>query len=139
MSKRNRRKRQHGQPPVPRPELWLGLSAVKLLKDALVFFEHFLAHEHPALPNLPFAREVTAGLRTKLEEMLQREEWEKETPFDYNEIHLLHTSACMYLIELKSSHRQDLIPACITLCEQLLLAVQEVDREVHGQQDRKGG
>ena len=64
---------------------------------------------------------------------IQMEEWEKETPFDYNEIHILYSSVHMYLIELKFTHQHRFIPPCIALCKQLSLIVEHVDREANSQ------
>lgn len=132
MSRKNRHKRQARQAQ-PDSKIFFSLPTVRLLKDALGFFESFLHCKAESLPNIPFAREVTAALHTKLEDMLQREEWEKETPFDYNEIHILYTCVHMYLIELKFTHRHSLIPPCIALCQQFSVIVEHVDREVDSQ------
>lgn len=70
-------------------------------------------------------------LHTKLEEMLQKEDWEEETPFDYNEVHILYSAVHMYLIELKFAHKQDLIAPCIKLCQQFSLIVEHADKEVY--------
>jgi len=129
LSRKNQRKR-HTQQSQPDSKIFFSLPTVRLLKDALGFFERFLDCKDNSLPNIPFAKEVTDGLRTKLEDMLQREEWEKETPFDYNEIHILYTSVHMYLIELKFTRQQRLIPPCIALCKQFSRIVEHVDREV---------
>ncbi|QBD75199.1 hypothetical protein EPA93_03995 [Ktedonosporobacter rubrisoli] len=132
MSRKNRRKR-HTQQSQPDSKIFFSLLTVRLLKDALHFFEAFLRCEPDKTPNLPFAKEVVAGLKAKLNEMLEREEWHEETPLDYNEIHLLHTSCAMYLIELKFTHQYTLIPPCIQLCKQLALVVEHVDKEVRSQ------
>lgn len=133
MSRRNREKRHHAPQPESNSKLFLGLGAVKLLKDALAFFERFLDCQPDTLSNVPFAREVTAELRIKLEDMLQREEWEKDTPFDYNEIHLLHTSLQMYLIELQFTYQRHLIPPCTVLCRQFGVIAKHVERETRSQ------
>jgi hypothetical protein len=129
LSKRNRRKRQEQQQPPPDSKIYFSLPTVRLLKEALGFFETFLICEPAKLPNLPFAKEVVANLKVKLSDMLEHEEWHEETPLDYNEIYLLHTSCAMYLIELEFTHRYDLIPPCIQLCKQLALVVEHVNTE----------
>ncbi|MFL5629535.1 MAG: hypothetical protein ACJ788_28510 [Ktedonobacteraceae bacterium] len=129
MSKKNRRKR-HEREQQPNSKIYFSLPTVRLLKDALGFLETFLICEPEKTPNLPFAREVVARLKVKLSEMLEREEWNEETPLDYNEVHLLHTSCAMYLIELEFTHRYDLIPPCLQLCKQLALVVEHANKEV---------
>jgi hypothetical protein len=122
---------KHPRPqPQPDSKIYFSLPAVRLLKDALGFFEMFFLCGPEILPNLPFAKEVVAVLKVKLSEMLQREEWNEETPLDYNEVHILYASCRMYLIELKFSHRYELVPACIALCQQLALVVEHIDKEV---------
>ena len=133
MSRRNRKKRHHAPQPEPESKILFSLQTVRLLKDALGFFETFLRCEPDKTPNLPFAKEVVARLKVKLSDMLEREEWNEETPLDYNEIHLLHTSCAMYLIELGVTHRYALIPPCIRLCKQLARVVEHVDKETHSQ------
>jgi hypothetical protein len=125
LSKKNRRRRQAHQPQ-PDSKIFFSLPTVRLLKDALSFFEGFLYGKVEPLPNIPFAKDVTAGLHTKLDDMLQREEWEKEIPFDYNEIHILYSSVHMYLIELRFTHQHRLIPPCIALCKQFSMIIEHV-------------
>jgi hypothetical protein len=128
LSKKHRCKR-YERAPQPASKLYFSLATARLLKDALGFFEMVLACEPENLPNLPFAKQVVSELKTKLDDMLQREEWEKETPLDYNEVHLLYTCCAMYLIELKCAHRYDLLPPCIKLYKQLALVVEHVNKE----------
>ncbi len=100
------------------PRVFFTLSAVRLLKDALYLFEEGILRTTDHLPNISFAEEVIDRLKIKLDDMMQREEWERETPFDYNEIHILYASTHMYLVSLKFSGKENLRPACITLCKQ---------------------
>jgi hypothetical protein len=58
--------------------------------------------------------------------LLPSEEWEKETPFDYNEVHILYSSVQMYPIELQFTRQHRLIAPCIALCMQLSLIVTHV-------------
>jgi len=132
LSRKNRRKR-HARVPQPDSKIMFSLPTVRLLKSAVGFFERFLNSKENTLPKSPFAKEVTAGLRTKLEDMLQKEEWEKETPFDYNEVHILSASVQMYLIELRFTRQHRLIPPCIDLCKQLSVIVEHIDGEGNSQ------
>ena len=65
---------------------------VRLLKDAVCVLEGMLSQHSDILPNTPFARAVASGLKTKLYDMLQLEDWQRETPFDYNEIRIARVS-----------------------------------------------
>lgn len=119
-----KKKRKHRHQPQPAPKIVFTLPTVRLLKNALGVFESVLLHEPRILPNMSFAKEVVSQLKTKLDDMLQREEWEKETSFDYNEVHILYAAVHMYLINLKSSRQENLIPPCIGLCDQLSVIVE---------------
>ncbi len=134
--KRKRRRHSGERNPQPNSKLFFSLPTVRILKDALCFFESFLNGKSDTLPNIPFAKEVVAELKRKLSEMLEREEWNKDTPLDYNEIHLLHTSCAMYLIELAYLHKADLLPPCIALCKQLAIVVEQAEKDV-AQEKRK--
>ena len=124
MSKRNRRK-LHEQQPQPNSKIFFTLPAVRLLKDALCLFERVLFCEPEKLPNIPFAKQVVSELKTKLDDLLQREEWEKETPLDYNEVCVLYAAVHMYLINLQFSHREEFILPCIALCKQFTAIVEQ--------------
>lgn len=78
-----------------------------MLKDAVVVFERMLLQKPDDLPNVPFAKEVVGGLKTKLDDMLQLEEWNKETSFDSNEVHVLDAAVHLYLIEWKFSQKDE--------------------------------
>jgi hypothetical protein len=109
------------------PKIFFSLPTVRLLKDALRLFETVLWSEPEKLPNSPFAKQVVAELKSKLDDILQREEWEKKTPLDYNELCILSAAVHMYLIDLQLSHRDTLIKPCITLCKQFSLLVKQID------------
>ena len=137
LSKRNRRKR-HEQQPQPDSKIFFTLLTVRLLKDSLCLFERVLFCEPEKLPNIPFAKQVVSTLKTKLDDMLQREEWEKETPLDYNEICVLYAAVHMYLIELQFSNREEFILPCIALCKQFAVIVEQTGLKQIAQQKRKG-
>lgn len=126
MGKKKRRNCQPA-PPQPTPKILFTLPTVRLLKDAVDIFETMLSQHHDTLPNVPFAREVTAGLKTKLDEMLQLEDWNRETPFDYNEVHILYAAVHLYLVKLKLSRADDLLWPCIALCRQFSLMVESAN------------
>lgn len=94
---------------------------VRLLKDAVCVLEGMLSQNSDTLPNIPFASEVAAGLKTKLDDMLQLEDWHRETSFDYNEVHILYAAVHIYLVKLKFSQKEDVIQLCIELCQQFSL------------------
>lgn len=104
---------------------------VRLLKDAVCALEGMLSQNADTLPNVPFASEVAAGLKTKLDEMLQLEDWQRETPFDYNEIHILYAAVHSYLVKLKFSQKEDVILLCIELCQQFSLIVESAHMKQH--------
>lgn len=118
-----KKKRKHQQLQ-PAPKIVFTLPTVQLLKNALGAFESVLLREPRILPNMSFAKEVVSQLKTKLDDMLQMEDWEKQTPFDYNEVHILYAAVHMYLLNLKSSRQENLIPLCIGLCDQLSVIVE---------------
>jgi hypothetical protein len=136
LSRRNKEKRHHQQPE-PDSKIYFSFGTVKLLKDALNFFEAYLLAEPEKTPNLPFVKEVTANLKIKFSDMLEREEWNKDTPLDYNEIHLLFTACHMYLIQLKFTHQYALISPCTQLCKQLARVIDHVNKEVEQEKRKK--
>lgn len=137
MSKRNRPKR-HEQKLQPASMIFFTLPTVRLLKDALCLFESVLMCEPEKLPNIPFAKQVVSALKIKLDDMLQREEWEKETPLDYNEVCILYAAVHMYLIELQFSYRDEFISPCIALCKQFAAIVEQTGLKQIAVQKRKG-
>lgn len=130
MGKKKRRDHQPVQPQ-PTPKILFTLPTARLLKDAVDVFETMLSQHHDSLPNVPFAREVTAGIKTKLDEMLQLEDWNRETPFDYNEVHILYAAVHLYLVKLKLSRKEELLLPCIALCRQFSLMVESAKIEQH--------
>jgi hypothetical protein len=118
-----KKKRRCNAQPQTGPHIVFSLPTVRLLKDALCLFESILMVKPESLPNIPFAKQVVFELKTKLDEMLQREEWEKETPLDYNEIWILYASVHLYLVDLQFAHQDTLIKPCIALCKQFALIV----------------
>jgi hypothetical protein len=111
-----KRSKRRGQPQQP-AQVFFTLPTIRLINDALCAFEKVLLQKPGDLPNIPFAKEVVFQLKNKLEDMLQMEDWDKRTPFDYNEIHVLYAAVHMYLIELKFTHQDALLAPCIALCQ----------------------
>ncbi|HLG66161.1 MAG TPA: hypothetical protein VKY19_29860 [Ktedonosporobacter sp.] len=126
MGKKRRRAHQPAQPQ-PVSTILFTLPTVRLLKDAICIFETMLPQNPANLPNVPFARAVTAALKTKLDQMLQLEDWNRETPFDYNEVHILYAAIRIYLIKLKSSQKEELALTCTVLCRQFSLMVESAN------------
>jgi hypothetical protein len=120
LSKKRKRTRKNQHHPC----MYFTLPALRLIKQCLTTFEAHLLQTTTPLPNILLAEQTLSQLQGKLDDMLQKEEWEKETPFDYNEIHILYAAAHMYLVDLKFSHQENLMPACILLCKQFSLMVE---------------
>ncbi len=125
LNKRNRRK-QHIQQTQAKSKILFSLPTIRQLSDALYLFERVLFSKPDKLPNIPFAKQVVSGLKTKLNDMLQREEWEKETPLDYNEICVLYAAVHMHLIDLQISRQEEFIQPCIALCKQFAEIVEQI-------------
>lgn len=136
MSKKHTRKRYKPEEQSPDEAIYFSLPIIRILKEALTFFETLFRDKGDMLPNVSFAKAVVAELKGKLDDMLQREDWTNETPLDYNEIYLLYTSCAMYLIELHNQHKYELVPPCTSLCKQLSLVVEHVEKKA-AQEKRK--
>jgi len=121
---KKRKGERQPMPSQPTSKLLLTLPTVRLLKDAMRVFEESLAQNGDHLSNVPFAREVIARVKTKLDEMLQLEDWKRETPFDYNEVHLLYAAVHLYLADLKLAQTDELLLPCLVLCWQFSLMVE---------------
>lgn len=130
MGKKKRRQRQSKQPQAS-SKIYFTLPMVRLLKDAVCVLEGMLSQNAAPLPNIPFAREVTTGLKTKLDDMLQLEDWHRETPFDYNEVHILYAAVHIYLVKLKFSQKEDVLLLCIELCRQFSLIAESAHVKQH--------
>lgn len=90
-----------------------------------------LSQSADTLLNIPFASEVAAGLKTKLNDMLQLEDWQRETPFDYNEVHILYAAVHIDLVKLKFSQEEEVILLCIELCQQFSRIVESAHMKLH--------
>lgn len=124
MSKKPKRNKQRaGTTPQP-SKVMFTFAAVRMLKDALHLVDEAFMHNTKPLPNLEFGIEVLAGLKQKIDDMLQGEDWDKETPFDYNEMHILYAAVHMYLVDLSLARNEQLMPTCLQLCKQFSLAIE---------------
>ncbi len=124
LSRKSKRKKQRAAS-VPAPsKILFTFAAVRMLKDALSVVDEAFARNTMPLPNLEFGIEVLAGLKQKIDDMLQGEEWDKETPFDYNELHILYAAIHMYLVDLSLARNEQLMPTCLQLCKQFSRAVE---------------
>lgn len=127
MSKKSRRKKQRVVNSQPPQKIIFTFVTARMLKDALLLVnEAFLRNTQP-LPNLELGLETLAGLKVKLDEMLQGEDWNKETPFDYNEIHILYAAIHMWLVQLTFEKNDTQIELCIILCKQFSRLVEQLD------------
>ena len=95
-----------------------------MLKDALRLVDEAFTCNTTPLPNSRFGIEVLTSLKQKIDDMLQGEDWDKETPFDYNELHILYAAVHMYLVDLTLNGNQQLMPTCLQLCKQFSRAVE---------------
>src|SRR5581483_6453215 len=84
----------------PPPKIIFTFETVKMLREALKLVDEAFIRNTQPLPNLDLALETTLTLRTKLSDMVEQEDWEKETPLDYNEICILYAAIHMYLVQL---------------------------------------
>ncbi len=98
-----------------------------MLREALHLVDEAFIRNTQPLPNLELAFETTLNLKTKLMNMIEQEDWEKETPFDYNEIHILYASIHMYLVQLTFIKDDKQLPSCLRLCKQFSLLVEQAD------------
>lgn len=125
--------RRHSSPQPYPANVYVPLPTARLLQEGLRTFERLLWQKPDNVPNVPFAKEVVSRLKTKLEDMLQREEWEKETPFDYNEIQILYAGIHIYLLNALISRQDEVLLPCLALCRQFGQLVEDVDvKQVKG-------
>ena len=119
MSRKRQRKKQYAVSVPPPSKVAFTLAAVRMLRDALRLVDETFARNTKPLPHIKLGLETVEGLKRKLDDMLQREEWDYETPFDYNEMHILYAAIHMYLADLTMDNDQHLMPTCLHLCKQL--------------------
>ena len=127
MSKKSKRRKQRAVHAHPPQKVIFTFSAVRMLKDALYLMKESFVRNTEPLPNLKLAEKTLEGLQIKLDEMLQGEEWEKETPFDYNEVRFLCAAIHMYLAKLHVYHQSTQMPDCITLCTYFSKLVERIE------------
>lgn len=127
MSKKNKHKKPRIVSSEPPTRIVFSFAAVRMLKDALGLVDQAFQYNTKSLPNLELAVEVLASLQIKLDEMLQQEDWEKETPFDYNEIHILYAAIHMWLAKLTFEGKHTQIELCLVLCKQFARLVERIE------------
>jgi hypothetical protein len=99
---------------------------VRILKDALRLVDEAFARNAQPLPNLELGQQTLGSLKAKLDDMLQCEDWQKETPFDYNELHILYAAIHMYLVDLSLAGDHQLMPTCLQLCKYFSATIEAV-------------
>lgn len=124
MSKKPKRNKQRATTTPQPSKVMFTFAAVRMLKDALRLVDEAFTRNTTPLPNLEFGKETLRGLQQKIDDMLQCEEWDKETPFDYNEMHILYAAVHMYLVDLSLARNEQLMPTCLQLCKQFSRAVE---------------
>jgi hypothetical protein len=127
LSKKNKRKRQ--KPASLPSKIVFTLPAVRMLKDGLSIVENNLVANTRSLPNRELATNTLEGLKFKLEDMLQREEWDKEVGLDYNEMHMLNAAIHMHLVNLSLEGKSALVTPCLELCKQFALLMEKIEGE----------
>ena len=123
MSRRNKKRRRR-QLAFDPSDVYFTLPTLRMIKNSLTFMEQSVPLTTKSLPNLDFAVETLEVLKMKLEDMLQREEWNKKTPLDYNEIQIINASVHMYLVKLTFHKNHVLMNQCLTLCNQFTRLVE---------------
>jgi hypothetical protein len=127
LSKKSKRKKQRIVDSLLPSKITFSFETVRMLKDALQLVEDFFLQNTKALPNLELAHDTLQGLQIKLNDMLQREEWDEETPLDHNEIYILYAAIHMYLVHLTISKESSRVTPCLLLCKQLSRLVEQME------------
>lgn len=124
MSKQSRRKKQRVVNVQPPANVLFTFAGARMLKDALRVVDEAFACTTQPLPNLELGSETLESLKRKLDDMVQGEDWDKETPFDYNEMHILYAAIHMYLVDLSLAGNKQMMPTCLQLCKQFSRVVE---------------
>jgi hypothetical protein len=124
LSKQSRRKKQRVVNAQPPANIIFTFAATRMLKDALRVVDTAFLHTTKPLPNLELGIETLESLKRKLDDMLQGEDLDKETPFDYNELHVLYAAIHMYLVDLSLAGNKQMMPTCLQLCKQVSRVVE---------------
>jgi hypothetical protein len=127
LSKKSRRSKQRALNAQPPSKIIFTFPAVRMLKDALRLAEESCARSTPPLPNLELAAETIEALQLKLDAMLQREEWDRETPLDYNELRMLYAAIHMWLVHVTFEKKHTDIDVCLVLCKQFSRIIEQID------------
>jgi hypothetical protein len=117
VSKQSWRKKQRVVNVQPPANVLFTFANARMLKDALRLVDVAFSRSSKPFPNLELGIETLGSLKRKLDDMLQSEDWDKETPFDYNELHILYAAIHMYLVDLSLAGNQQLLPTCLQLCK----------------------
>jgi hypothetical protein len=124
LSKQPKRKKQRASTTPQPSKVIFTFAAVRMLKDALRLVDEAFERNTRPMPNLQFGLETLRELQAKIDKMLQSEDWDHETLFDYNELHLLYGAIHMYLVDLTFDNNAELTPACLQICKQITRAVE---------------
>jgi hypothetical protein len=124
LSRKNKRRKQRAINALLPSKMIFTFAAIHMLKDALRLVDEAFSRNTKPLPNLELGRETLESLKQKLDEMLQSEERDEETPFDYNELHILYAAIHMYLVDLTLDGNQQLMPTCLQLCKQFSAVIE---------------
>ena len=127
MNKKHKCKKQAAKQPQTASKILLTFSTARMLKDALRLTQESFSQNTAPLPNLELAHDTLEGLQRKLDDMLQCEELERETPLDYNEIHILSAALHIYLAYLKMKREHALMTTCLLLCKQFSFLINQLN------------
>jgi hypothetical protein len=116
------RKTHYGKKQPKLPCLLFTLDTLRLIQQAIILFETACAQAKESSSNVQFAKETVAQIQRKVAAMIQSEEWERETPFDGNEVLIIHASLQMLAVHLLFSEpspaRELLLKQCMQVSNQ---------------------
>lgn len=84
MSRKSKRRKQRAINAPPSSKIIFTIAATRMLKDALHLVDEAFSRNTKPLPNFKLSLETLGSLKTKLDDMLQGEDWNKETPLRSN-------------------------------------------------------
>ena len=113
------------------PSILFTLSTARMFKEALCLVKEGFLPSTSSLPNFELAHDTLCGLQVKLDDMLQREDWENKIPLDYNEIYMLYAAIHMYFIHLSINNMgNSFIAHCSLLCKEFSCIVEQMERHM---------
>lgn len=102
----------------------LTFAATRMLKDALQLMDVVFSHNIHPLPNIELGLETLVSLKAKIDNLLQSEDWNKKTPFDYNELYILYAAIHIYLVNLSMAGDKQRMATCQQLYKLLRTVIE---------------